>query len=43
LTLNELATQLFSDTLEIDGIDWNNMEQVFNPLYSGVFSVAQQK
>lgn len=43
LTLNELATQLFSNTLEMDGIDWNNMEQVFNPLYSGVFSVAQQK
>ena len=38
-SVGNLVNQITSDDLGIAGLDWDNVEQVFNPLNSGVASI----
>ena len=39
-TMNEMIGQLFRDRHGLNGITFNNIEQVYNPLVSGVASLS---
>ena len=41
--LNELASQIFEDRYDISGINMDNIDQVYNPLYSGICSMEKTR
>jgi hypothetical protein len=40
-TMNEMIGQHFRETHGLNGITFNNMEQVYNPLVSGIGSIQK--
>ena len=42
-TMNEMIGDMFRNVYGLNGITYNNIEQVYNPLVSGVGSLNKQK
>ena len=40
VSVNELAGQIIRESTGIENVTWDNMEQVYNPINSGVSSLA---
>jgi hypothetical protein len=41
--MNELAGQIIREGCGVENVTWDNMEQVYNPINSGVASLAKQR